>query len=63
MFIQKPIVPSTRSPETHSACVSSLEYSLSDAGLVNRSAHVQVPYEPVSIQRMSFSQSSNDVWT
>jgi hypothetical protein len=43
MFIQKPIVPSTRSLVTHSAWVSSLEYSLSDAGLVKWSAHVQVP--------------------
>jgi len=43
MFIQKPIVPSSRSLLTHSACVSSFEYSLSVAGLVKWSAHVQVP--------------------
>jgi hypothetical protein len=43
MFIQKPIVPSSRSFETHSAWVSGFSYSLSVAGLVKWSAHVQVP--------------------
>jgi hypothetical protein len=58
MFIQKSMLPSSRSLVTHSGCTNRRWYSLSVAGLVKRLAYVHVPYEPVSIQRMSCSRSS-----